>query len=228
MSGMSMARCSSDPVRFLTLTTSDLQAQTIDFDNGSMNKSFRKLRYRISRITPAKLVQQVYVTTAKARIFYKDLNWLSTLPFDYFKVETNEGNGVLHIVYKGEYLPYDYLVDNWQDIHNSWDVNIKLIDNSKKDLKKASTYIVSQYISHQDSSYVRSSQSWGWVYRGFKRDWRSLCSWYYKWCSDWPDTGKHTRLPLLEYWNNRLSFVACPEEPPPVQYPIECFGEWLV
>jgi hypothetical protein len=40
----------------------------------------------------------------------------------YWKIRTNEGNGVLHIVYRGKYTPQKWLSEQWADIHNlqSW------------------------------------------------------------------------------------------------------------
>ena len=127
-------------------------------------------------MTPAKLVKDGYVEVGDLKYYYPNKSLLSNLDFEYFKVETNEANGVLHIVYKGDYLPYDYLVDNWQNIHLSWDVNIKQIKNTSKSRFNSSLYIVSQYVGSQGSSYVRSSQSWSWVFRGFKRAWDTMKS----------------------------------------------------
>ena len=98
---------------------------------------------------------------------------------EYFKVQTNEGNGVLHITYRGEYLPYNYIVDNWQDIHNSWNVNIKRISDNKKDTKRSAVYIVSQYLAGQNSSYQRSSQSWKWLFRGYRSSFLNYLNGFY-------------------------------------------------
>jgi len=78
----------------------------------------------------------------------------------------------LHLLYRGSYLPYNFLVDNWMDIHMTWDVNIKKINLDKS--KGAAGYVVSQYVGAQGSSYVRSSQSWKWVFRGFKTLWYQM------------------------------------------------------
>jgi len=163
-------------VRFLTLTTSDIQKKNIAYNDKMLNDSFRRLKQRIKRITVAKLITQGYIKTSDIRRYYADKPLNEAFDFEYFKVTTNEGNGVIHCVYKGEYLPYAYLVDNWQDIHNSWNVNIKLIHNKKKDYKQSSRYVVSQYISGQGSSYQRSSMSWKWIFRGYRRAWGEFLS----------------------------------------------------
>lgn len=158
-------------VRFLTLTTSDVQFNNCAYSEKLLNDSFRKLKQRIQRVTVAKLIIQGYIKSSDVRRYYGNKPLNEPFKLDYFKVVTNEGNGVIHSVYKGEYLPYNYLVDNWQDIHNSWDINIKLIRNKNKDYKKSAHYIVSQYISGQGSSYQRSSQSWNWIFRGYRKGW---------------------------------------------------------
>src|SRR3990170_8880680 len=37
----------------------------------------------------------------------------------YFKLKTAEGNGVLHIVYRGKFIPQKWLSEAWFDIHRS-------------------------------------------------------------------------------------------------------------
>lgn len=172
--GLKIAKRVRKPVRFLTLTTSDLQFNSERYNEKVMYDSFRKLNQRIKRMNVSKLVQQGYISSCDIRHFYPSRNLLKCFDFEYFKVTTNEGNGVIHCLYRGEYLPYNYIVDNWMDIHNSWDVNIKLIRNHDKDIGKTSCYVVSQYVSHQHSSYVRSSQSWNWVCRGYRSVWNGF------------------------------------------------------
>jgi len=174
--GLKIANKMDERVRFLTLTTSELQRSNIDYDEKSLNDDFRKLKQRIKRMTVAKLIQQGYLKTSDVRRFYPNVSLLQSFPFEYFKVVTNEGNGVVHCLYKGEYLPYNYLVDNWQDIHNSWDINIKLIRNKQRDYKKSACYVVSQYVSNQESTFQRSSQSWSWIFRGYRKSWLTFLS----------------------------------------------------
>jgi len=206
-------------VRFLTLTTSDIQFENIDYDDKKLNDSFRKLKQRIARMTIAKLIAQGYIKSSDIRRYYGGKSLLEPLDMEYFKVTTNEGNGVIHCVYKGEYLPYNYLVDNWQDIHNSWNVNIKLINNNKKDYKQSSRYIVSQYISGQGSSYQRSSQSWKWIFRGYRRAWGE----FLRECHN-----KYFYNPIhRRFYNNRVvvdifteweRLIMIKVNPPPVQF----------
>ncbi|GAI33568.1 unnamed protein product, partial [marine sediment metagenome] len=105
--------------------------------------------------------------------------------FDYLKVNTNEGYGVIHLLYKGSYIPQRWLSQNWNDIHESPVVDIRFMRGGTNGL---GSYIVSQYLSDQRTSYIRYSWSWGWVYCGFVKYWKkitreyifkdALCMWH--------------------------------------------------
>lgn len=190
LSGLKFAKFGNKSIRFLTLTTSVIQYDNID--RIGLNEAFSILRKRITRSSPYSLYKQGYVTKHKMHSLYPRKDLMKKFSFEYFKVQTNEGNGVLHILFRGDYLPYNFLVDNWMDINNSWDLNIKQIDLA--DLKSASCYVVSQYVSNQRSSYVRSSQSWNWVFYGFKSKWYMFRHWY-------PDT-------CFELWDDYLKNIS--------------------
>lgn len=190
LSGLKFSRYGNRPVRFLTLTTSEIMAQSVDFVPGVLNSHFQVLRKRILRYSPYRLYAEGYIKKGEMNQFYGHSGLMKRFHIEYFKVETNEGNGVLHIVYRGSYLPHAWISSMWSEIHNSPIVNIKLLDYN--DMKKTSFYIVSQYMSTQSSSYVRSSQSWNWVFRGFKSIWYLLKRDYRHECfSLWDDILKH-------------------------------------
>ena len=169
--GLNLARRENKNVRFLTLTTSDIQSQEVGYDERQLNGHHRKFKQRVQRMTPAKMVKDGYIKAKDLRKYYPELKPGQNLSYDYFKIQTNEGNGVIHSLFKGNYLPYNYVVDNWNDLHNSWDVNIKAVKNGKESVQKVSSYVVSQYLSTQKSSYVRSSQCWHWLFRGYRKAW---------------------------------------------------------
>ena len=175
-SGLKFSSYGKKIIRFLTLTTSVLSASAFDHDDRSINQDFQILKKRICRYSPYRLYKEGYISHKNMILKYGRNDLTKKFNFEYFKVQTNEGNGVLHILYRGSYLPQSFLVDNWTDIHNSWDLNIKKINLS--DCRSASCYIVSQYVGYQNSSYVRSSQSWNWVFRGFKSLWYRISSAY--------------------------------------------------
>ena len=165
--GLDISRKLNKNVRFLTLTTSDHQKNNSEYSPILLNENFRKFKQIIRRTKIIYLVKQEYIKKGEKRKFYPNKKLSQFLEFDYFKIRTNEGNGVLHIIYKGDYIPYNYIVDIWQDLHNSWNIDIKRIKNKKESVYLTAGYIVSQYIANQKSSYQRSSKSWKWTIRDY-------------------------------------------------------------
>jgi hypothetical protein len=52
--------------------------------------------------------------------------------FEYCKVKTNEGNWVLHVIFRGEYIPQEWLSKTWEELHGAKIVYIeKLYGNSE-------------------------------------------------------------------------------------------------
>jgi len=109
--------------------------------------------------------------------------------FEYCKVKTNEGNGVLHIVFWGEYVPQPWLSRTWEELHGAKIVDIRVLHGNTKGI---AAYLASQYLSTQEASYVRLSYSRGWVCRGFVKHWRNL----------WDILGE--KRSVLTYWNHVL------------------------
>lgn len=106
----------------------------------------------------------------------------------YWKINTSEGNGVIHLVYKAVplkghvftpkmgFLPSFWLSAAWFSITGlSKILKIKSLSNKPGRL---ANYLVSQYLTGQ--SYERMSWSWGWVFRGFCHTWSSRFSAWYK------------------------------------------------
>ncbi|MBA7551059.1 hypothetical protein ES705_43593 [subsurface metagenome] len=91
--------------------------------------------------------------------------------FQYWKLRTSEGHGVLHILYVGPWIPQSWLSWNWDEIHNS---RIVYIQEFQRRRKKLVSYLLSHYLpSHEgEHLYTRMSWSWGWVFRGFCGAWR--------------------------------------------------------
>ena len=107
------------------------------------------------------------------RRYYQGKVRASALTFEYFKVETSEGNGVFHILYFGDYLPQKWISDQWLDIHKSPIVDIRATKRGVNNSRKLTRYILTQYVSDQDL-LVRCSWSYGWVFKGFVHIWRHL------------------------------------------------------
>ena len=108
--------------------------------------------------------------------------------FEYIRIRTNEGRGVLHILYVGTYIPQIFLSRVWNDIHKSPVVDIRAVNR----IRNLGAYVVSQYLSTQRTSFVRYSWSWGWVYKGFVGYWHKIRREYF------------FKNPI-EMWNKHLS-----------------------
>jgi len=93
--------------------------------------------------------------------------------FEYFRVRTNEGNGVVHILYRGAYIPRAWLKAQWEDIHQSWNVDIRACQ------RYHAKYVVNQYICDQEG-YTRYSMSGLWLPKGSLAVWHGFCKWYAK------------------------------------------------
>jgi hypothetical protein len=156
---MKRAKAQGKQMRFMTLTTKRYVEQK------NLNDDFQKLRKRIKRLKPYKMVKDGYIKPTELHKYYPNTAIGEFLEFEHLKVRTSEGGGVLHVLFKGDYIPRKWLCDNWSDIRSgSWNVDIRLCRDDH------AVYVVNQYLSDQ-SAFVRYSWSWGWVYRGFVKNW---------------------------------------------------------
>ena len=71
---------------------------------------------------------------------------------DYIKFRTNEGHGVLHVVYVGTFIPQGWLSRNWNEIHGAYIVDIRKIRGEKR----IARYLISNYLVNQ--TFVRILQ----------------------------------------------------------------------
>lgn len=76
--------------------------------------------------------------------------------FEYLRVKTHEGNGVLHVLYIGTYIPRTWLQVQWIDIHKSWNVDIRDCQRYHY------SYIINQYLCGQ-SLFDKYSMTLKWV-----------------------------------------------------------------
>lgn len=94
---------------------------------------------------------------------------------NYLRVRTSEGNGTLHIIYRGPFIPQKWLSSVWAEIHDSPIVDIRLIRNGPKNIAR---YIVSQYLVSQGSRYLGYSFSPNWIFKGALNEWSRLKRWF--------------------------------------------------
>lgn len=91
---------------------------------------------------------------------------------EYIKFKTNEGYGVLHVVYVGPFIPQRWLSRNWNEIHGARIVDIRKVRGEKR----IARYLISAYLVTQ--TFVRMSWSWGWIFRGFVGWRKKFIFWY--------------------------------------------------
>lgn len=92
--------------------------------------------------------------------------------FQYLKVRTDEGNGVIHIVYVGPYLPVDWIRSTWWELTGAFEVKIYLIRLWKRrGLARTARYLaknaVGRYMAENsgERGESRMSTSRGWLPR---------------------------------------------------------------
>ena len=231
LTGLKIAKKTGQKSRFLTLTTSEEQAQIENYQPSQLNESWRKFKQIIRRTTVQDLIKLGHIKTSQIRKYYPNKPLNETLTFEYIKIITNEGNGVIHCVYNGDYIPYNYIVEIWRDIHNSWEVNIQLIRHTLRDLYNSAAYVVSQYVAGQGSSYQRASTSWKWIVRGYRKKYNEFFinaknRFYY---NPWERKYYYKRLEvrIFELWEdtlvNNIKSIKNYLEPPPNQLKLSAF-----
>lgn len=91
--------------------------------------------------------------------------------FEYMKVETSEGNGVIHALFHSAFdgWKYDaihaYLSVLWQELHNSPIVWCTSVGHSVR--SKICGYMM-QYVSKQ-TGFLRQSCSLNWIFKGWRK-----------------------------------------------------------
>ena len=158
-------------LRFMTLTSAEEMLRDI-------NEVFRCMKTMIKRYTPYRLMKEGYIKKRNVRFYYPNKNPFSKLNFEYIKIKTSEGNGVLHIPFFGDYLPYNFLCDLFSYYSGfAWNIDIRKVRGkalSNRDKRKLSYYVMNQYVVNQsdengESSYKGYSTSWNWIFRGFTK-----------------------------------------------------------
>ena len=94
----------------------------------------------------------------------------------YWKIRTNEGNGVLHIVFRGKYIPRKWLSEQWADIHKSPIVDIRSLRETRKGLTGIVFYLVGNYLAKQ--SFEHMTWGYSWVFPAFVGSWKRLVEKY--------------------------------------------------
>jgi len=137
-------------VRFLTLTTPACNGEALSNDE---KKEFIQLQWR-----------KLYGKLKKNDSYDID---------EYFSVRTSEGNGVIHIVFTGDYIPFNYIMEEWVKINGT--PFIWICDPYKKfnDDRAVARYFVSQYVGFKQNIDFVYGFSRNWVYSGSGKDYKA-------------------------------------------------------
>ena len=152
-------------VRFLTLTSSTTAPK-------DMKASFDRLVQDIRRSTPNILSEKGYANKQAINAWvYDSLDGDDHLKLEYCGCRTAEGNGVIHVLTVGDFVPFKFIQDRWKAIHNSTQCNIRAVKKGQSG--KAVGYLLTQYIAGQDA-FIRGFCSKGWMYTGARKDFLDL------------------------------------------------------
>jgi hypothetical protein len=153
----------------------------------SIEACFDLLVKRIGRMTPGRFIELGFIPESWMVHYFPGLGRDECVEFDYLSVLTSEGaNGVLHILYFGDYFPEKWLKTTWNEITGgAWIANISIVNVSCDDALAVTKYVVNQnhgrvfgYVAGQ-SKYVRHAYSSHWIYRGWRSDFDKLKSFCY-------------------------------------------------
>lgn len=113
-------------------------------------------------------------------LFIKRIRRELNFTFDYFKVRTAEGFGVIHAICvcddfkKWRYgAIHAYLSVLWQELHDSPNIWVSVF---RRNIKRFVGYIVGQYVCGQ--TFIRLSYSKRWCFQGFVKEFKRLLKEY--------------------------------------------------
>jgi hypothetical protein len=145
-------------LRFLTLTTPKKPKK-------NLSDAWNTLKKRVERLTVKKLIDDGYIKRSEWRRYYDSFN--VDFRMAYLCVWTSEGaNGVLHILYFGQYLPQQWLSDQWNDIIGAKIVDVRACKKDVYNAKRLARYCVAQYCANQPA-YIQFSSSHNWCFKGY-------------------------------------------------------------
>jgi hypothetical protein len=192
-----------DILRFLTLGSAPGMVR-------SQQEAFRSLKESMKRQNLAKLIVNGYLSKRQLRSHFSGKPLGHVPQLNYINIRTDEGpEGVLHILYFGDFLPQKWLKNEWYRLTGTCrSVYIRMCKKKTYNEKRLARYCIDQYCAGQ-TDYLRFSCSKNWVYPGFVRHYNSLkndCKDYSHAigiCYGWPvyelDKGR-----LIERWNEWL------------------------
>lgn len=181
-------------LKFLTLTSCDGMKMKLHDALNIFRHRIRRLTYGDFReVSP--YTNKPYMDIPKMQHIYgADVIYRMDdfVPFEYGGVRTcenapvydGEPAGVYHFLCYADYIPFQWLQDNWFDITGAHRVNIQEVKETRRginDPNKLANYILCQYVYNQntkdkETAIVHSSHSRGFVSKGYSKVWDLLKS----------------------------------------------------
>jgi hypothetical protein len=149
-------------------------------------------------------------------LLVKQIEYTFGFKMQYWKVKTNEGYGVLHVLFRviddklprkrksgvlisrrrRGFIPHSWLSKKWEKIHGAKVVEIHEL-KGKKSERDIAYYVIGNYVSKQPIERISYSQNW--VCKGFAKKWKTFLEVYGKRAVEvWDDW-----LVVAEYSNYR-------------------------
>lgn len=170
MTGLKKCSVLGKTARHVVLTTSN--DVRVKGNHKQLYADYKEVVKRVRRLTPLKLVTMQFIAPSDLRKYYPNKPINEKMEFEYNKVRTSEGNGVLHVIEVGDFIPYHWLKDQWEDIHFSPNISITAINN--KHYRQRAHYVVSQYVVSHTTAYVRASSSKNFIYPHWREDYENI------------------------------------------------------
>lgn len=152
--GLQIAQNEGEQMRFMTLTTAPNRVKKRNGEIRTITESFELLRSKIK-----------WSTIKKAGFKGFKFN-------RYYCLRTEEGNGVLHIIFWGRYIPIDWLRRTWYEIHGAIQADVRMVSTKRKRVNGLVGYLLDRYLLNQ--KIKRMSYGWRWAWLGFCKSWKNV------------------------------------------------------
>lgn len=178
-SGFKRCKYQKKRIRFMTLTSVEVYRDWFNRKERRevISEDYKNLVKRLKRVDPLELLNEGFIEEDEYNNYYYGVDPYKKFDFEYCKVVTDEGNGVIHCLYDGEYIPIGWIWENWNELHGASICDIRKVD---RDPREAGYYLIKNYLSNQVVRYGFSSN---WIYKGWKKDWLELRYKHRKWDS---------------------------------------------
>ena len=138
MSGVVWAEAKNQKLRFLTLTTAGKAPRTVKETADDWRAFVKRVRRRYGEFE-----------------FLKVVEW------------TKSGLEHLHILFRGPYIPQEWISSTWEEIHGA---KITYVEEVKGTRATIANYLTKYIVKGEE----RFNWSKNWVYPGFVGDWKAI------------------------------------------------------